>query len=244
VLLYPLELTQAVLNSTNILAEIEEHFTVEYPREGCGVLAVSKGKMKWLPITNKAGAAEDFIFDSTEYFKIKRTHDIVGIVHSHPDASCEPSVMDINNCNSLGIPYYIFSYPEMDMHLLQPVKNYYPLIGREYKFGVQDCFEAMRDYYIEETDFIIPPREPFEDDWWLKGLDYFTEEYINRWGFNKVLQPQKNDLLIFSVGADVGNHCGVYLGNDVFFHHATQRLSCRENLYPFWVKHLTGIYRL
>ena len=27
------------------------------------------------------------------------------------------------------------------------------------------------------------------------------------------------------------------------FHHAENRLSCRESLYPFWAKHLTGIYR-
>lgn len=232
-----------MLNSTSILKEIEDHFALEYPREGCGVLAVSKGKMKWIPITNIAKDTDDFVFDSMEYFKVKRTHDIAGIVHSHPDASCEPSTMDVNNCNNLGIPYYIFSYPNMDMHLLQPVKNYYPLIGREYKFGVQDCFELARDYYLEETSFIIPPREPFEDDWWLKDLNYFTEEYIKSWNFSKVQDPQKNDLLIFSVTSKIGNHCGVYLGNDVFFHHATQRLSCRENLYPFWVKHLTGIYR-
>lgn len=101
-------------------------------------------------------------------------------------------------------------------------------MGREYKFGVQDCFELARDYYTQETGFIIAPREPFEDDWWIKDLDYFTEEYINTWGFNKVVSPQKHDLLIFSVSSNVGNHCGVFLDNDVFLHHATKRLSCRE----------------
>ena len=230
-------------NLNNKLKDIEEHFTSEYPREGCGVLAVSKGKLAWIPCKNIADSDDDFVFDSKEYFKIKKTHDIVAIVHSHPDASCEPSTTDINNCNSLGIPYYIFSYPSMEMHILEPVKNYYPLIGRTYAFGVQDCFEAARDYYSLEASIIIPSREPFEDDWWLKGLNYFTEEYLNAWNFNKVLTPEKNDLLVFSVSSKVGNHCGVYLGNDVFFHHATQRLSCRENLYPFWIKHLTGIYR-
>jgi cell wall-associated NlpC family hydrolase len=49
--------------------------------------------------------------------------------------------------------------------------------------------------------------------------------------------------LIFTMGANVPNHCGVYTGNDIFFHHAVNRLSCRENLYPLWKKYLTGIYR-
>lgn len=226
----------------NLSSEIEKHFEKEYPREGCGVLAISKGKLKWIPCTNIAEDDEDFIFDSIEYFKIKSTHDIVGIVHSHPDAECTPSITDINNCNALGIPYYIFSYPDMDMYKLEPEKNLYPLIGREYEFGVKDCFEAARDWYLQEG-ISLPNREPFEDDWWLKGLNYFTEDYIATWGFKKVEEPEKGDLLIFSVESNVGNHCGVYLQNDVFFHHAVKRLSCRENLYPFWIKHLTGIYR-
>ena len=28
-------------------------------------------------------------------------------------------------------------------------------------------------------------RPPFEDDWWEKGLDYFTDEYISTWGFKR-----------------------------------------------------------
>jgi proteasome lid subunit RPN8/RPN11 len=228
-----------VLNLSN---EIEQHFEKEYPREGCGVLVVHKGKLKWIACKNIAKTNDDFVFDSLEYLNIKRKYDIAGIVHSHPDASCEPSISDINNCNALGIPYYIFSYPEMDMYKLEPKQNLYPLVGREYLFGTQDCFEAARDWYLQ-NGIVIPNREPFEDDWWLKGLDYFTEEYIATWNFKKVDSPEKGDLLIFSVESDVGNHCGVYLGNDIFFHHAQKRLSCRENLYPFWIKHLTGIYR-
>ena len=42
---------------------------------------------------------------------------------------------------------------------------------------------------------------------------------------------------------EVNNHCGVYLGNDIFYHHAEERLSCRENLYPRWHKWLVGAYR-
>ena len=117
-----------------------------------------------------------------------------------------------------------------------------PLLGREYKFASADCFEASRDWLAVEG-IHIPPRDPFEDDWWTKGLNYFTEENIKNWGLIKVDTPQKNDVLIFQIDAEVPNHCGIYLGNDVFFHHAVHRLSCRESLYPFWRKHIVGIYR-
>ena len=66
---------------------------------------------------------------------------------------------------------------------------------------------------------------------------------IQNWNHREVKEPQENDVLIFTVEADVPNHCGVYIGNDCFFHHAVNRLSCREHLYPFWIKYLTGVYR-
>lgn len=225
-----------------MIDEIQEHFKKEYPREGCGVIGIVKGKKKFFPCENVASDDDDFIISSSDYLKLKKSVDIVGIVHSHPDASNEPSKNDINNCNAVGIPYYIFSYPEMDLYIQEPAKNFNPLIGREYKFGVSDCFEASRDWLAQEN-INIPARIPFEDDWWEKNLNYFTEENISSWGFVKVDSPEKNDVLVFQVKADVPDHCGIYLGNDVFFHHAENRLSCRESILPFWHKKIVGIYR-
>lgn len=226
-----------------MIDKIQAHFETEYPREGCGIIGIVKGKKEWFPCSNIAKSNESFIFSSKEYLDIKKRADIFAIVHSHPDASNEASQHDIDCCNALGIPYYIFSYPEMELNILEPKKAAYPLIGREYEFGVKDCFEALRDWLAKEG-INIPAREPFEDNWWQKNnLDYFTEENILNWNHKKVNSLEKNDVLIFKVRGKVANHCGVYLGNDVFFHHAENRLSCRENLYPFWAEHLVGIYR-
>ena len=225
-----------------MIHEIEEHFKKEYPREGCGVIAIVKGKKKWFPCTNVAQDDEDFIISSQEYFKIKVKYDILAIVHSHPDASNEASQFDIDNCNALGLSYYIFSYPEMDLNILEPKQKQYPIIGREYKFGVHDCFEALRDW-LDLKNIKIPPRAPFEDDWWKKGLNYFCSETIKQWNHVEVKEPKENDVLIFTMESNVPNHCGVYIGNDTMFHHAVNRLSCRESLYPLWAKYLTGVYR-
>jgi len=229
---------------SQFLNEIAEHFEKEYPREGCGVIAVSKGKAKWFPCKNIAEQDEDFVFDSKEYLKIHRTSDIIGIVHSHPDTSCSPSPSDTRYCNALGIPYYIFSYPEMELHIEEPTTCVAELYGREYEFGVRDCFEAARDY-LKEQNIHIPARIAFEDDWWKKGLNYFCEELMSEWGFKKIsLQDvQKNDILLFQNNSEVPNHCGVYLGNEVFYHHAINRLSCRESLHPLWIKFLVEAYR-
>jgi proteasome lid subunit RPN8/RPN11 len=225
-----------------MIDEIKAHFEAEYPREACGIIGIVKGRKKWFPCTNVSETEEDFVMSSEDWFEVKKKADIYAVVHNHIYASNAPSQNDMNNCNGLGIPYYIFSYPDLELNIVHPKENFNPLIGREYEFGVNDCFEAMRDWLGAEG-IKIPRRAAFEDDWWLKGLDYFTEEVISEWGFKKVDSPQKNDLLVFAVESSLGNHCGVYLSNDVFFHHAENRLSCRESLYPFWGKHIIGIYR-
>ena len=225
------------------LDDIEKHFSECYPREGCGILAVIKGELQWFPCNNVAEDDDDFIIDSNQYIEISQRGDIVGVIHSHPDASCEPSQSDIDYCNATGVKYYIFSYPEMELYTLYPETTKKELYGREYKFGVNDCFEAMRDY-LKEQNISIPPRAAFEDDWWKKGLDYFTDEIIESYGYTRVTgNMQENDVIIFTINAEVGNHCGVYLGEDIFYHHAENRLSCRENLYPFYKKYITGVYR-
>ena len=226
------------------IEEIREHFEKEFPREACGVLSVVKGKKKWFPVTNIAENPNDFIMDSEEYIKLLLTTDIVGIVHNHIGDSSDPGQTDKDYCNAMGIPYYIFSYPNMDLTIVHPETNTIDLYGREYKFGIRDCFEAMRDYLITKR-ITIPARAAFEDNWYKKGLDYFCPEVIKNWGGQEVelSNLQENDVLIFRVQEETNNHCGVYLGNDIFYHHAVNRLSCRENLYPFWHQYLVGGYR-
>ena len=182
--------------------------------------------------------------DSEEYIKLLLTTDIIGIVHNHIGDSSEPGQTDKDYCNAMGIPYYIFSYPDMNLTIVQPETNTVDLYGREYKFGIRDCFEAMRDYLISKK-ITIPPRAAFEDDWYKRGIDYFCPDVIKNWGGKEIKldELQENDVLIFRVQEEINNHCGVYIGNDIFYHHAINRLSCRENLYPFWYPYLVGAYR-
>ena len=77
----------------------------------------------------------------------------------------------------------------------------------------------------------------FKDDWWEEGLNYF-DDLFDRFGFIEVEEPQRGDIIIFKIYNNTPNHCGVYLEEDIFMHHAENRLSCRESLYPFWIKNI------
>ena len=226
-----------------MIDEIRQHFEECYPKEGCGIIGIVKGKKKWYPCTNLADENDDFILDPKDYIKIMKEANIFAIVHNHIHGSNEASENDKKYCDVLGIPYYIFSFPSMDLNIVEPEVNCSPLIGREYDFGKHDCLEAVRDYYKQYLNIQLQKRLPYLDDWWEKGENYFTEAHMKEWNFSKVEDLKENDIVLFQMGANVPNHCGVYLNNDIFFHHAVNRLSCRENLYPTWGKHLVGIYR-
>jgi proteasome lid subunit RPN8/RPN11 len=226
----------------NLDKEIEEHFKECYPREGCGVVAIVKGRPRWFPLTNCSEGLEDFSISPMEYAKLSSKYDIMSIVHSHPDAPCTPSDSDVVHCDALGIPFIIYSYPSMEMVELIPKRMVFELIGKEYEFGTNDCLSLAIEYYQEVLGIALPPRKEYKDDWWELGEDYITEEELKEWGFYPVENYQKNDILIFE-RQGINSHIGIALEGDTFLHHAINRLSCRENLYPFWAKCLVGVYR-
>jgi len=107
-----------------MIEEIREHFKKEYPREGCGVIGIVNNEKKWFPCKNIAKVEQNFVMCPEDWFKLRTTVEIHAIVHSHPDDSNEASQHDIDCCNIMGIPYYIFSYPEMELNILEPKEQF------------------------------------------------------------------------------------------------------------------------
>ena len=83
----------------------------------------------------------------------------------------EASQYDIDCCNVLGVPYYIFSYPNMELNIIEPETKAYPLIGREYEFG--ELIVLCHRDYLKSKGVEIPPRIPFEDNWWDREIGLF-----------------------------------------------------------------------
>ena len=218
--------------------EIVEHFSDVYPEEGCGILLNKRGKLVWISCKNTAEDKEnDFEISSKDYIEASLSGDIHAIVHSHPDASAELSEADKKMSNFLQIPFIVFSVPDLEKVEYFPEKIRNPLLGREYEFGANDCYSLVRDYYYQEYNIVLPTI-PFEDDWWDKGLNYFDDLY-DSFGFVEVEDLKAGDLIIFKIRDNVPNHCGVYLGEGVFLHHAIHRLSCRESIYgKGWINHV------
>lgn len=223
-------------------SEILSYLKSCYPEEGCGLLLNKRGKLIWKPCKNVAeNKLEDFRIDASDYISASLEGDIYAVVHSHPDASCEPSDSDKKISNFLGIPYIIYSLPTVEKYIYTPEKVQNPLIGREYNFGVNDCYSLVRDYYLQELDITLPTIL-FEEHFYEKGINYFDELYDN-FGFVEVSSPKKHDIIIFNIQSVIPNHCGIYLGEDIFLHHIYHRLSCREPLGSRWNKYIKRYVR-
>ena len=125
--------------------------------------------------------------------------------------------------------------------MYEPEATVIPLLGRDYEFGKNDCWSLVRAYYKEKLNIDLPTLK-FEDDWWDKGLNYF-DDLFDVFGFYEVEEPQEHDVILFNVMCEIPNHCGVYVGEDIFLHHAVDRLSCRESIHTLWGRYITRYAR-
>ena len=217
-----------------------KHLLDAYPEERCGILQNKKGKLIWIPSTNEAeNPEEEFIINSDDYLRASLTGDIYAVVHSHPNASAELSEADKKASDYLGVKYIVYSVPEGRKVEYIPRKK--SLLGREYKFGENDCWGLAKDFYKEHFDIVLPTMQ-FMDNWWEKGLNYF-DDLFEDFGFVEVAEPKFGDVILFKIYNNIPNHCGIYLEEDIFMHHAVDRLSCRESLYPLWIKNVSRYAR-
>ena len=219
----------------------QEHARTCMPEEACGLVYIYKGKTKYKPCKNiSISPKQTFIIDPKEYANIEDKATIVAVFHSHPFEQPYPSAADKTICEKFKIPWYIYSVSLNKWYDFKPSGYKAPLVGREYVFGVHDCWSLIRDYFetinitLRDWDRPINPQD-FTDN------PYF-ENCFEKTGFRE-LKPEENlqlnDCLLFSLNSTGLNHVGVLLQNQMILHHIEGRLSSRD-FYGEWLMKCTG----
>jgi len=217
------------------------HAKEQDPKESVGLIINLKGKLRYYPCNNLAITDyQCFILDPEDYVKADNLGEIIAVVHSHPVTPPTPSQADKVSCEQSNLPWYIVNPKTEQWSYLEPSGYKAPLMGREWVWGVTDCWSLVRDWYKEKKNIILKdyerPTTPIE---FLHNPLF--EKYALETGFRELNSNEKcenGDVLLMSILHPTLNHVALFFDGDVI-HHLTDRLSCREP-YSEWLLKCTG----
>ncbi|MGO7308769.1 NlpC/P60 family protein [Rhizobium ruizarguesonis] len=108
--------------------------------------------------------------------------------------------------------------------------KYDHLLHKKFKYGKQDCFTLLRNFYIDNFGITLPnyarPKE-----FWLNGLNLYTDLYRKNGFVTLDCHPseyQTGDVFLMMINSAVANHVGVLVDSNKILHHLWNRLSIVE----------------
>jgi proteasome lid subunit RPN8/RPN11 len=219
------------------LNSIRAHARKEAPNECCGVI-VSKGDREiYIPLKNTHKQPVDFFRIAPEEWlaAVGSSESVLSIVHSHVTATSKPSLADRVMCEESGHPWHIYSLVTDSVEFLAPTGFKAPLLGREFIFGVLDCYTLIRDYFKQTLGIELPDYSR-EFGFWKRGENLYEDNFISA-GFRKVTELKKHDCILMKMGqTQIANHCAIYLGDNMILHHVGGRLSNVNPYGGYWLK--------
>ena len=222
---------------------IVAHAAEVYPAECCGVVAQKSRVERYFPCRNIAeNPTEQFHLSPEDYIAAEEWGTVTGIVHSHPDATTQPSELDKAQCDAMAIPWHIVSYPEGDLRTVMP-RGELPLVGRAFVLGHTDCWGLVMSYF-RQTHGIVLNDYRVDYPWWESGRENL---YLDNWyecGFREFSgPPESGDMVIMQVSAPVANHAGILLDDGMLLHHMYGMLSQRVPYGGYWKDRTVKIVR-
>lgn len=211
------------------------------PEECCGF--VVNGAI--VPCRNTSPTPVDhFTIAAEDYARASAMGEIEAVYHSHVDGAKGFSLPDIAACKQSNLPWIVFHAPSADFFYADPTGNA-PYVGRQWIYGIQDCYAILRDFYKREFGIQLDDFERGEEnEWESKDWTMFVDNYSQQ-GFYEIEKPErKGDFLLMQSGAPSPNHAGVISGEDnCFYHHLMGRLSEKSVYGGYWAKITTKVLR-
>jgi cell wall-associated NlpC family hydrolase len=188
--------------------------------------------------------------------------EIEAIVHSHPDASPEPSDADKASCEKTDVPWLIIGIKktndgfDINPKWFSPSGCEVSLIGRQYVWGIFDCLSIVLDYYKRELGIDLGEFDRPDEDWHKSGTDLYAINLAER-GFEKVSMPLKQgDVILMQIRSRLPNHAAIFLENGILstepkhypapmsiLHHLQDSASRRDIYGGYWAEKTVSIWR-
>jgi proteasome lid subunit RPN8/RPN11 len=223
----------------DIKKEIMNHAKEESPNESCGLIIIKKGRTKYKRCSNISEIPKHtFIISTDDYIKAEEEGEIVGVAHSHPFEQPEPSIADRVACEKSQIPWFIVNPIIEKWGYCEPSGFELPYVGRDFQYGIVDCYSLIRDYYKKELKIILNDYFRSENDF-ENGNSLYENNFMKE-GFVKIPvdEIKKHDLLFMHLEANLPNHGAIYIGDQQVLHHVGGRLSSRDLLGEYYMKNI------
>ena len=119
--------------------------------------------------------------------------------------------------------------------------NYKSLVGRQWQYGVFDCYSIVRDYYkllgINLPDYERPEDVDTCESIFLKESNKLNFKQVN------INERKVDDVLIMKIWTKEPMHGAVLLKNDMILHQKYESLSCSEFYNHYYRKRTVGCFR-
>ena len=119
--------------------------------------------------------------------------------------------------------------------------NYKSLIGRQWEYGIFDCYSIVRDYYgllgINLPDYERPKNVETCKSIFLNDANKLNFKEID------IKDRKPNDVLIMKIWTKEPMHGAVLLENDMILHQKQKSLSCAEYYNHYYRKRTVGCFR-
>ena len=195
----------------------------DFNREVGGVFIITQPNVaEFFPCKNTAERADIFSPCYADTMAAEDRGPLVGYVHTH-NGSCEPSQTDLEFCARSRRPWWIVS--QTGFRRVNPGMK---LEGRQFAWGVQDCYTLIMDWYAASG--VVLPDFVREKDFWLRGEDPYMDG-LKTAGFSVVdAEPDLGDGVLMSIRSRnaIPNHGAVHIGDTRIIHHLPNRLSMVE----------------
>lgn len=225
-----------------------------YPNEICGAILASREPVL---LDNLAPDPENYFVLPPQFHQL---NDVACVFHSHTNGNPEFSLQDIACAKEIGeYDWYLVCVDDRESSVENVAEDYIvvnpkkrrdiPYIGRNFRYGLADCYALCREYYLNEFDIILNdyPRSK-EDEWMRPDFNMFGAENLKREGF-KLIEDDSHkvgDFLVMQLANALHpNHLAMMLepGRLIFIHHLAYQLSKREVWDGYFAKHTVSRWR-